>query len=104
MTQISFGHKWTIENFAELCTDQISGYPRISSAVFSPPNHPEYEFNLFLWPKGLNDDYADYITLCLHLASSPTDTLTVLFKLSILNAGNQKCNTLSEVESLKLRP
>jgi len=90
---ISFAHEWTIEKIADLCSEQVSGFPRIESAAFSPPNHPEYEFTLWLLPKGNGDDYADYISPILHLASSPTDPLLVLFKFSIIDADNQKCNT-----------
>jgi len=90
---IPFAHEWTIENISELRLEQVSGYSRIESA-FSPPNLPEYEFTLRLWPKG--DDSADYISLGLHLTSSPTDTLAVLYKFSIIKPNNQKCNTLGE--------
>jgi len=90
---VTFAYEWTIKAITDQCSDQVSGHPLIESAAFSPPNHPDYKFNLLLYPKGVNDDSAGHISLLLHLASSPTDTLAALYKFSILNANNQKCNT-----------
>jgi len=92
-TTIQLTHEGTIEKVADLCSKQVSRYPLIESAGFSPPNYPEYEFTLVLWPKGFYDNYADYISLYLVLESSPIDILTVLFKFSIIDADNQRCNT-----------
>jgi len=69
---IRFAHEWTIENFSELCSDEIGGYPRICSTKFSPPNRSEYEFILLLNPKGSDDFSLEYVSLYLGLASSPT--------------------------------
>jgi len=97
MSPIPFAHEWTIENFNELCSDQTTGYPYIVSEKFSPLNSGENKLSIVLYPKGSGKNrslYKDnYIILYLRLISSPSDSVEVRFKFSILNQNGDKCHT-----------
>jgi len=92
MSLIRFAHDWTIENFSELYSDRITGYPYIFSEEFSSLNQSEYKFSIVLYPKGIGE-YIDYLKLYLCLVSSPSNSVEVRFKYSILNQNGDKCHT-----------
>ena len=91
---IPFAHRWDIDKFIDLCSDEIDGFPNISSEQFSPYDNSEYKFRIDLCPKGNRIQYKDYVAVYLRMTSSPDSNEThVQFKFSILNSNEKKCNS-----------
>jgi len=82
----SFEYKWVIENFAELCTDQISDKLYLYSQRFQPTSNQNYEFYLSLDPKFQNSDKKNEVPLFLFVSKGPTSEVLINVKYCFLDS------------------
>ncbi|XP_063089735.1 speckle-type POZ protein-like [Cavia porcellus] len=84
---VKFSYQWTISNFS-FCTKQIGKC--IESSTFSSQQNDKLKWGLRLYPKGIDEESKDYLSLYLKLIQSPTRELLAKFKFYILNANGEK--------------
>ena len=81
--KIKFSFLWTIDNFRY--TREEMGEV-LKSSRFSAGSNDKYKWRLQVYPKGLDAESKDYVSLYLCLASCEETEVHAEFKFSILNA------------------
>ncbi|XP_015421621.1 PREDICTED: speckle-type POZ protein A-like [Myotis davidii] len=80
---VKFSHMWTISNFS-FCRQEVGEV--IQSSTFSSEAIAHLKWCLRVYPKGLDEDSKDHLSLYLILLSCPKSELWAKFKFSILNS------------------
>jgi len=94
---VTFSYNWNIENFS------VDRREAIRSPNFGPSARDPMQFNLKLYPRGLEAADTDYIALFLKLASTDKDQLNVFYKLSIIDQNGRKRNTFGKNDVTQLQ-
>ncbi|EPQ11798.1 Speckle-type POZ protein [Myotis brandtii] len=88
---VKFSHMWTIGNFS-FCGQEVGEV--IQSSTFSSEAIAQLKWCLRVYPKGLDEESKDYLSLYLFLVSSPKRIFLAKFKLSILNDKGEQIKSL----------
>ncbi|XP_015421620.1 PREDICTED: speckle-type POZ protein A-like [Myotis davidii] len=88
---VKFSHMWTISNFS-FCRQEVGEV--IQSSTFSSEAIAHLKWCLRVYPKGLDEDSKDHLSLYLFLVSSPKRIFLAKFKLSILNDKGEETKSL----------
>uniref|UniRef100_G1Q0B2 Speckle type BTB/POZ protein n=1 Tax=Myotis lucifugus TaxID=59463 RepID=G1Q0B2_MYOLU len=88
---VKFSHMWTISNFS-FCRQEVGKV--IQSSTFSSEANDQLKWCLRVYPKGLDEESKDYLSLYLFLVSSPKRIFLAKFKLSILNDKGEQIKSL----------
>ncbi|XP_054580812.1 speckle-type POZ protein-like [Eptesicus fuscus] len=88
---VKFSHMWTISNFS-FCRQEMGEV--IQSSTFSSEANDQLKWCLRVYPKGINEESKNYLSLYLILLSCPKSEFWAKFKFSILNDKGEETKTL----------
>ncbi|XP_063089628.1 speckle-type POZ protein-like [Cavia porcellus] len=92
---VKCSYLWTISNFSFSLKEIGSA---IESSTFSPEENGELKWRLRVYPKGINEESKEYLSLCLALISCPMREAWAKFTFYIVNDKGHKAKGLSSKE------
>ena len=99
MKIVEFKFTWTINNFS-FCKEETGD--DLESAIFSAGSDEELKWKLHAYPKGVDEDSEDYVSLFLTLVSCRNQTeVMTKYHLYILNSKFEKAENIGYEEEVK---
>jgi len=98
LSVLKCSYMWTIKNFSLL--REKTG-EAIESSTFSGGPKDELRWCLELYPKGFDEDSADYISIYLNLILNDRKAVRTSYKISTLNAEGEKAYGISDADVLQ---
>ncbi|XP_063089716.1 speckle-type POZ protein-like [Cavia porcellus] len=98
---VKFSYMWTISIFSFSLKEIGSA---IESSTFSPEANDNLKWCLRVYPKGINEESKDYLSLCLALISCPMREAWAKFTFYIVNDKGQNTKGLSSQEIQRFDP
>ncbi|XP_063089603.1 speckle-type POZ protein-like [Cavia porcellus] len=98
---VKLSYLWTISNFS-FCLREIGH--SIESSTFSSESNDKLKWCLRVYPRGVDEESKDYLSLSLALISCPMREAWAKFTFYIVNDKGQKTNGLSSQEIRSFEP